>query len=733
MAQHLGWPIVLNADDLAWLIQDIQERAGPRDRQTALRTAHVLWRDFGRDAAIIASMVAAAESDARPSEQLTAWRTPPPETPEIAGHMARMEETRKRNEVRTAQKDTGWIELIETLRADPTFFDRLSPQTAESVDSRLFHLWQFLSWQTQSRSVYAIESLDVVAPIFGPELTRRFGEALIAFAYAHTPQRATEKEDGVRSVTNFDTMALSGMALAASTIPNWAKTISPERADQAAHLAMIELNGLPAYLLPLAEAHPDRVRSVLRMAIERQLDRADPQGHGMLDRLEYADPAFARLITPDLLGYLEAHPSISAVMLERAASVIMRAAPHVPDGVAAFAADQVDRTADPVVAAYYLFLLFGILGDPAVDALERKMRTLGPADQAALCCTLLPRLFGDRFRRSAEVPVLLSVQRLEQLLVLAFEGVRPDEDITRPSGEVYSPELRDEAQDARSAIFNRLLQTPGEATHAALLRLAGIPGFYIEPEWLHVHAFRRAESDAYLPAWMPSDLLVFERKFDRPPTTTADLQFLDQRRLGGIQHDLIHHKFAQGDTLQGLVDENAVQRWIANTLEARQEEAYTVHRETHYVGEKEPDIVLASRHSGVELPIEIKVVDGLSVAQMEAALATQLRGQYLRHDSTRHGILLLVYQNKRRDGWELTPSEPKVPFDLVLAHLNEKARLIREASALGPQPIVAAVDVSNVVPIKVQRDQARAKAAAKRKASGPRRKPASTKKRSDRE
>ncbi|WP_215766401.1 hypothetical protein [Gluconobacter cerinus] len=729
LVQHLGWPVVLTADDLAWLVPDLQGRTDPRDRQTALRTAHALWREFGQDPAILASMVAALEDDPRLAEQLTAWQTPQPETPEMIGHIARMEELRERNAKRTAERDTGWIEMIEALRADPTFFDRLSPQTADSVDSRLFHLWQFLSWRTQSRSVYAIESLDVVAPIFGPELTRRFGEALIAFAYAHTPHEVTEQEGGVRSVTNLDTMALGGMALAASTIPNWARTISPERADQAARLAIIELNGLPAYLISVAETHPDRVRPVLRTAIERQLDRADPQGHGMLDRLEYADPAFARLMAPDLLSYLETHPSISAVMLEKAVSVVIRALPHVPDGLAAFVAERVDSASAPVIAGYYLLLLFVILGDPAVDALGSKMRTLGPADQAALCCTLLPRLFGDRFRRSIEAPVALSVQRLEQLLVLAFEGIRPDDDINRPSNKVYSPKLRDEAQDARSSIFNRLLQTPGEATHAALLRLATIPGFHIEPEWLRIHAYRRAEDDAFLPAWMASDLLVFERKFDRQPTTTADLQFLAQRRLEGIQHDLIHHKFAQGDTVQSLVDENAVQRWVATALETRQDEAYTVHRETHYAGEKEPDIVLASRHSGLELPIEIKVADGLSVAQMEAALDTQLCGQYLRHDTTRHGILLLVYQNERRDGWELTPGAPKVPFDSVLTHLNEKARLIREVSALGPQPIIVIIDVSKVVPIKVQRDQARARAATKRKASEPNREPASTKKR----
>lgn len=163
MVQHLGWPVVLTADDLAWLVPDIQRRTDPRDRQTALRTAHVLWRDFGQDPAILTSMFAAAESDARVSEQLAAWQSPPPETPEMAGHMARMEELRKRNEERTTQRDTSWIKLIEMLRADPTFLGHLSPQTADSVDSRLFHLWQFLSWRTQSRSVYRQAGLTVTS------------------------------------------------------------------------------------------------------------------------------------------------------------------------------------------------------------------------------------------------------------------------------------------------------------------------------------------------------------------------------------------------------------------------------------------------------------------------------------------------------------------------------------------------------------------------------------------
>ncbi len=716
LVQHFGWPVRVDESDLEWFIADMRDRTDPRDRMTALRAAHMLWRQFNSAPEILTRLEAAAREDPALAEQLAKWQSPPPESAEMIAQTARFEEMRQRNEERTQERDKSWIELIETLRADPSFFDRLSPQTDESVDSRLFHLWQFLSWRTQSRSRYSIASLDVVEPIFGQELTRRFRDALIAFAYARTPSTPAETASEHRAITNFDIMALGGMSLAAATIPVWVDNIDAARADQAARLAIIELNGFPDYLVPLAKAHPDAVRTVLIRAVNGQLGRTDPQAYGMLDRLEYADPSLARLIAGDLEQHLKAHPSIPPVMLEKIVSVLILTVPLSSSTLQVLAAQRVRDAQDPLAAAYYLLLLFGLAGDSAVDAMREKMASLDPRGQADLCCTLLPRLFGDRFHRSVKPPTPLSVDRLVQLLILAFEGVRPGEDIERPSGEVYSPELRDEAQDARNMIFDRLLKTPGEATHAALLRLAAIPDFPIKPEWLRTHALRRAEGDAELAAWMPEDVLIFERTSDRSPTTTTDLQLLARRRIEAIRHDLINGRFAQGDTLQGLVDENSVQRWLATQFDARKLESYTVQRETHYADEKEPDISLTSRHSGVELPIEVKIVDGMTVSEMEAALQTQLCGQYLRHSTTRHGILLLIYQEARAGGWILTPGTQPVAFDTVLDHLQQLATTIREQSAIGPQPIVVAIDVSRVVPLQKKRQAARAKTAAKKAA-----------------
>ncbi|MDO9608649.1 MAG: hypothetical protein Q7J26_09005 [Brevundimonas sp.] len=194
--------------------------------------------------------------------------------------------------------------------------------------------------------------------------------------------------------------------------------------------------------------------------------------------------------------------------------------------------------------------------------------------------------------------------------------------------------------------------------------------------------------------WMAHDLIDFEQSFEKSPTTTLELQALVRRRVEKIAHDLVHGKFAQADTLKGLIDENAVQRWIADRFETLRGRAYSVERETHVADEKEPDITLTSRDSCVALPIEIKVIDEMSVPALEVALENQLCRQYLRHAEARHGALLLVHQSPRAAGWKMPDVAGHVPLSQVLAHLEGQAKRIRERDPRGPQPIVLLIDVS---------------------------------------
>jgi hypothetical protein len=284
---------------------------------------------------------------------------------------------------------------------------------------------------------------------------------------------------------------------------------------------------------------------------------------------------------------------------------------------------------------------------------------------------------------------------LVALVDIAYETIRREEDVDRADGQVHTLDGRDYAQDARNAVFQRLTETPGEATHAALLRMASRKNSPIDPEWLVELARRRAVGDAYLEEWQPEDVLQFEREFGRPPSTTADLQRLLMRHIDQIDHDLAHGKYTQSTTLRDLPDEPAVQRWLGEHFEAIQPQLYNVVREQHVADEKEPDFTFHSRRSGVVLPIEIKIADGMTVADMEQALHVQLCGQYLRHCSARHGILLFIYQHPRSSGWKIDGQEGFQPFSKVLGHLEVLAAAVRTASPDGPQPLIACIDVTS--------------------------------------
>jgi len=690
---HYGWPGNLGPEDLTWLLEDARGQDTVDKRKLAFETALVIPRDAEASATAEDQIEAIAAVDPDLQRLLTARRTPEAQSPSLTASLAKIAAQRRTHELKTRERDDSWVRFIEGLRADPGQLDSLIPQTKTTADSRLVDLYQLLSSRMRSRSRYSIESLAAVEPILGPVVTAKFGTALIAFARNWTPVAPSQRGPDAQGFTSFDIMGLAGLSLEAASTPHWAEGLAPDAARQAAVYALAELNGFPHYFVRLAAVHPATVQAVLDAEVAVQVAAGRADVHGILDRLAYADVALAKLATPSLVGLLEDEANFPLAMLPKVVDVIARGAPEQTPTLAPMAARRAIAVTEPEAAALYLAVLFAADPEQGVETLEQKAASLTDADRTALCTALLPRLFGDRMGVNPISPPM-SFGGLLKLIRIAFDTVRLSEDLDRVGRGVYSPGARDHAQDARDAILSRLEETPGEATYAALKTFAAAPGFPVPSSWLLRAARRRAEKDAALTPWKVADVIDFEQSFEKSPTTTLELQALVRRRVEKIAHDLVHGKFAQADTLKGLVDENAVQRWIADRFETLRGRAYSVERETHVADEKEPDITLTSRDSSVVLPIEIKVIDGLSVSALEAALENQLCGQYLRHATARHGVLLLIHQSPRTAGWKLPDVVGYVPLSQVLAHLEDQAKRIRERDPQGPQPIVLLIDVS---------------------------------------
>ena len=116
----------------------------------------------------------------------------------------------------------------------------------------------------------------------------------------------------------------------------------------------------------------------------------------------------------------------------------------------------------------------------------------------------------------------------------------------------------------------------------------------------------------------------------------------------------------------------------------------------------EPDIRFRAKASDANVPMEIKVAESWSLAQLEDALSIQLIGRYMRDRHNRWGILLLVHQKVRPRGW-LTAGGNWLTFDQVVTHLRSLARSIAAAEPNAPQAEIAVIDVSTVLTVKTKK------------------------------
>jgi hypothetical protein len=551
---------------------------------------------------------------------------------------------------------------------------------------------------TQTQDVdykYAIDNVAPLEPMIGVPAANAFRAGLIAHWRAWTPWlRSTRKDEELNQVRSLDCVGIAGVTLEAKGGSDWAAQLSSDDARRAVGYATLELNGFPVWLPALATAKPDEVRAVLSTEIIGELNR--PPGaprFGVIQDIARGDRTIAELMAPMVLEQVEKRQALHADMLSHLLDVVKRGHPAEQDRLKPLAISRFNTATEPAISSLYIGAVFSLDGRAATEAVFAKLKQTPVADQFALVQLVLPHFFGDR-RDSEDAPYRnLNLDSLERLVRLAFQTVRIKDDNVHPSGVVYSYDSRDIAEEARGAAFGLLVNTPGAATYEAILRLTQASDFIPLKARLIELAKERAAKDSESDSWKPGEAAAFEKTAETEPQTPRDLQIVALRRLADMQYDLHHDDFQQGGTLAGLRDEAAVQNWVADRMRLKQGRSYSVEREVHVAGEKEPDIRLRAKATDASVPAEVKVAESWTLDELEAALQDQLCGQYLRAREGRHGILLLVHQEPRPKGWR-DHDGAMLNFNQVVERLQTLAIAIAASRFDAPQPEIAVLDVS---------------------------------------
>jgi hypothetical protein len=585
---------------------------------------------------------------------------------------------RKQAERRDARHHASWLKFWSEIAENP---DQLFSEKRGFTTA--WNLWRVME-RTGENSRASGWQRPFIEAHFGREVADKLRQTLMKAWQKDRPTLRSER-DPTEKNTYLIRWQLGVAAIAAEAEdPAWAQKLSIEEAELAARFATIELNGFPTWLDSLASAQPLAIDSVLGAELALELtEPAISQSFSMLlQNISHATPVVAERFVSRLRDWLETtRGAISGnedqvVGAERLSRVIEILLKHGGDDVArrvsAMAAEQLGSSLPLSYAKAWLPTLMRLRPAEGVDRFERILDAL-PIEQAGEAVGWFASLFSPHRNSSVSLgDPNFSPEMLLRLVRLAYQHVRYDADL-RHEGS-YSPGVRDNAQDARSALVSALLAKTGADAWEAKLRLAQDPLCAHLKDRLFALARERLAEEMDDIALDYDQLAVLDQHGEAPPSTRDGMFTLMRDRLDDLD-DLLLGDTSPREGWAAFTDERILRRAVAHELRQAANGAYTVDQEAATADEKETDIRLRSTCGPQEATIELKIGEKeRSARELRRALREQLVMKYMAAEACRSGCLLISVATDRT--WHHPDTAQQITFGELIALLNAEAEKI---------------------------------------------------------
>jgi hypothetical protein len=285
---------------------------------------------------------------------------------------------------------------------------------------------------------------------------------------------------------------------------------------------------------------------------------------------------------------------------------------------------------------------------------------------------------------------------LEKLLTLAYGYVDPRNDAVREGA--YTPDARDNAEEARNAILSALMARPGAEAYRVLVNAQSRPAFASR-----VHRFRelarsKAEQDTEPPAWTEAEVFAFVTKHAAPVKTGHDLLRVTLTVLDDIQFSLRKNDVTSRPLLERAKDEDEVQNWLVEQMNFRAEGRFRAFREAQVALGDKPDVIVSSTSAPFEVAIEVKHGGkDWPLRSFESALRKQLAEDYLKPEARRHGVLVIT--NHRKRTWRDTATGENLDFAALVGRLTTVSRGLVQNKSGAIEVVCVGIDATatNVV------------------------------------
>ncbi|MHB8419516.1 MAG: NACHT domain-containing protein [Myxococcales bacterium] len=481
--------------------------------------------------------------------------------------------------------------------------------------------------------------IDVV----GPDLAESFVAGLQRWWRLKSPPMP---DPGVNEASVAVLAGLTGISLELERRPD-ARLLSDDEVRLAAAYALYEINGLPPWFETLRNARPAVVASVLKAAVAAEWD-SPSESYRLIGRAPFEPAGTRKVIQNLIIDLMEARSPPATGTVHHAVTALLPVLEEDQRDVAGALRSLLTRHPSDAAEAD---LIRGWAHREPLEALQWLQRRQDADGYSALVIKVAGLLDEDfSGGHGTSVRFAWPVEALEEWVALLLAVVRPEDDPDHKG--IFRPGDRDHAKTFRDRCLYALAGDPSPAARSSLLRMRRRPDLASYGQMITSLLSTQFEvaAEALASSWTEKDILACEQGDDRIPRNRGELFELVQRHLRRLARLIENDDFSYARLFKPDTREAEVQAWAASCLRLLGGALYSVTRESEVQDDKKIDIQAAVSGVG-RVPVEIKLAERYSFAQLRATIADQLLGRYLRPKEADHGVLLLVSVSAHR--WQM--------------------------------------------------------------------------------
>jgi len=654
----------LNKENFSLVCDQIVSLTDMQDRLMALSMAFNIYTEHAKPSSWITQLRQATECHADLRARLENLLNPPKQgIEEWELKSAEWKEKAARRHAEEAEQRRSWqvglatnVDLIN------------SPERGVMTKNQAYLLDRMRESSSSSNTWSSGDWPSLIAE-FGLPVAQAFRNGAVGFWRGYCP--TLPSGGAAANSTPYQViLGLTGLAIEYREEPSVFAHMSAEDARNAARYGLLELNGFPEWLPKLFALHPRPVQEIVAHEIQYELDglHLDSSGNRILQRLRWGGDWMYEELAAPLMARLE-QPIKHSESLQLALSIVQDSLIN-DDLLGALACRHALGENNPDIAPIWYAVWVGTLPSAAITALASRIDSLSSDEEKAKFAMLtLKALVGSRTASRCRQSYK-TVEHAKTLYLLIHKYVHIADDIDRANTGVYSPGLRDDAQHARDGLLAFIRETPGKQAFLALMEIAKAhPAEMLRP-WSAFYAQQKATADSRTPPWPPEMVVDFHCYLERIPSTHRQLWNLAVERLNDLKHDLEDGDSSIAEILLLAEQENTIRKFIGNWLRDRAAARYAIPQEEQLADDKRPDFRVHGVSFDAPVPVELKLADKWTGAELIERLENQLGRDYLRDVRSSCGIFLLVNRGGKKS-WSL-PGKKKVAFKELIDELRQQ-------------------------------------------------------------